>query len=117
VALCAALWQKYKTNPISRIFNQKIKNARKTNPNSIWVAPSSAACGCFLQNEPKPAGFRCHSGPRAGIQSDLAGLSKIQNEPKLPTIVIPNPPCGVRNLLKWFFLNFDICSLLFDMNL
>jgi hypothetical protein len=69
--------------------NHLVSNLRKTNP-KLSEAKSRPRVGTKpidqpnheKQNKPKPADFRCHSGPRAGIQSDLAGLSKIQNEPK-----------------------------------
>jgi hypothetical protein len=50
-----SIWvgKKCKTKPIFFIFNPKTRLPAKTNPNPYWVAPSSAACGCFYKTTPK----------------------------------------------------------------
>jgi hypothetical protein len=62
---------------------------QKTKRTQKWVAPSSTACGCFLQNKPNFLHFQIKnkdcSKKLSGAKSDIAMADKAKSNPKSDT--------------------------------
>jgi hypothetical protein len=125
---------KNETNPTQRSSSVSLENnpdpddsrdssKNQTNPKTGWHLKATA-CGCFLRNEPKllcsTVALGCDpfykTNPNIRILLRKTRFAKKQTQIDRHWPVIPNPFTGQRPVKIVNFLNFDICSLIFDMN-